>query len=131
MSCTVKTYTQPGSLSPLTQTVKSSGSKERACHRVVMGSTVEGSGSYDGPRRLEQWGATELRPFPLAQYGICFLYLGAIIEIQYNTIQYNTGYLPGMNLISRRQVVYLCNGQNKTFPWQEYINPAKERGIGK
>ena len=33
----------------------------------------------------------------------------------------------GMNLISGRQVVCLCNGRNKTVPWQEYINPAKEQ----
>ena len=36
-------------------------------------------------------------------------------------------YLPGMNLISGRQVVCLCNDRNKTVPWQEYINPAKEQ----
>ena len=33
---------------------------------------------------------------------------------------------PGMNLILGRQVVCLCNGRNKTVPWQEYIYPAKE-----
>ena len=32
-----------------------------------------------------------------------------------------------MNLISGRQVLCPCNGQNKTVPWQEYIDPAIEQ----